>query len=152
MTVRSRLPAAELAPAERLLIFGVRAWLEADEDAEGDRMAVAQAIGRHSSARTAAVFCAWMETVEMCRLRPLSAECAHCGGVGQDVQRLVVACGLATVDVDLGARLIEPLVCETETVMTLARSLNAALAACGSPLPARFGSPEVAPQPHPRLH
>jgi hypothetical protein len=42
---------------------------------------------------------------------------------------------------EMGEQLLEPLVSDTQGVMVLARSLNAALAASGWPLPARLGCP-----------
>lgn len=78
--------------------------------------------------------------MEAASFRPLQAECGHCGGVSTDLQRLVAACGLAPVALELAERLIEPLVSDSRMVVTLARALNAALASAGWPMPARLAA------------
>ncbi len=144
---------AMLAPAEQLLFCSLRAWLAAREAGEGCTRVVAQSLGWRTSPRAGALFAAWAQAIDASRRRPLHAECPRCGGLSPDLQRLVVACGLAPVDLEVGATLLEPLVTETECAMVLARSLNAALAEAGWPLPARIGSEGVASAGPPRqLH
>ena len=97
-----------------------------------------------ASPRAASLFLAWIQAVEAGSRRPLALTCGHCGGLSTDAQRLIVACGLAPTDRRLAEALLAPVVHEPPMVMMLARSLNAALAAAGWPLPARGleGAPE----------
>ncbi|MFC3079833.1 hypothetical protein ACFODL_17160 [Phenylobacterium terrae] len=129
--------ADRLEPGERLLIAALQAWLS-DGSATSLRT-LGKVMAWRTSPRVAALFLGWVHAMDAARLRPIEATCRHCGGASQDVQRLVVACGLAPVDLDLGERLIAPLVSEATSVMVLARALNAALAQAGWPLPARLG-------------
>lgn len=134
-------PGPTLAPAERLLIASLLAWAQARRQGLPPQRALGALLAARASPRAAALFAAWAQAIEADSLRPLQAECPHCGGAGPDVQRLVAACGVAPVDLGLGERLIAPLVRDPAMVMILARSLNAALAASGWPLPARLGPP-----------
>jgi len=135
---------AALAPAERLLLGSLRGWAAARRAGQRPHRAIAAALTARAGGRVAALFLGWVQAVEAASLRPIQAECAHCGGASLDLQRLVVACGVAPVDFELGERLVEPLVSDTQTVMTLARALNAALAASEWRLPARLGPPRPA--------
>jgi len=133
--------AAKLTPGENLLICGVRAWAAARCAGEQPHRAVSDALSRRTNPQVAARFVAWIQAVEATTRRPIKAECACCGGAAPDVQRLVVACGVAPVAFEMGEKLIAPLVRDPRPVMVLARSLNAALAQAGWPLPARLGAP-----------
>lgn len=137
-----RPPLSPIAPGERLLIGALQVWIGRGEG----RRTLVRALAWRTSRRVAAAFAAWMGAVEAASLGPLAAVCPHCGGASQEVQRLVVACGLAPVDLELGAQLIAPLVREADSVMVLARLLNAALAEAGWPLPARLSAPPPQPQ------
>ncbi|MET0274487.1 MAG: hypothetical protein ABW360_15985 [Phenylobacterium sp.] len=128
-----------VTPAERLMFWSLRAWASARHAGEPPQAPLGELLAAKTSARVAALFMAWVQAVEAASLRPIRGECPHCGGASGDLQRLVVACGIAPVAFELGERLLEPLVSDTRTVMVLARSLNAALAAAGWPLPARVG-------------
>ena len=142
----------DLMPGENLLICGLRAWAAARCAGEAPHRPVSQALARRTNARVAALFLAWIQAVEASILRPILAECDHCGGAAPDVQRLVVACGVAPVAFDLGEKLIAPLVSDPQGVMILARSLNAALAQAGWPLPARLGAPTEPGEAHRTVH
>jgi len=131
----------DLTPGENLLICSLRAWAAARCAGETPHRPVSQALTQRTNPRVAALFLAWIQAVEASILRPIQAECGHCRGAAPDVQRLVVACGVAPVAFDLGKRLVAPLVSDPQAVMVLARSLNAALAQAGWPLPARLGAP-----------
>jgi len=133
--------AAQLMPGENLLIAGLRAWAAARCAGEPPHREIAQAMTKRTNPRVAALFLAWVQAVEASTIRPLRAECGQCGGAAPDLQRLVVACGVAPVDFGMGEKLLAPLVSDTRQVMTLARSLNAALAQAGWPLPVRLGAP-----------
>lgn len=132
---------ADLMPGENLLIYGLRAWAAARCAGEAPHRPISLALAQRTNPRVAALFLAWIQAVEASIVRPIQAECPHCGGAAPDVQRLVVACGVAPVAFDLGEKLIEPLVSDPQAVMILARSLNVALAQAGWPLPARLGAP-----------
>ena len=128
---------AKLAPAERLMFAALRAWAAA-------RIAVSEVLAARTSARVASVFLAWIQAVEAASRRPLALTCGHCGGMSTDAQRLIVACGLAPTERHLAEALLAPVVQDPTMVIMLGRSLNAALAAAGWPLPARGleGAPE----------
>lgn len=143
---------ADLAPGENLLICGLKAWAAARCAGEPPHRPLSEALSRRTNPRVAALFLAWVQAIEASSLRPLRAECPHCGGAAADLQRLVVACGVAPVAQDLGEMLIAPLVSDPGLVMALARSLNAALARAGWPLPARLGAPSEPGEAHPTLH
>ncbi len=102
-----------------------------------------------TSARAAALFIAWAQAIEAASLRPIRAQCAHCGGASADLQRLVAACGIAPWRSARGERLIESLVSEPRAIMILARSLNDALFQAGWPLPARLVAPVHEAVDHP---
>ncbi|WP_293345404.1 hypothetical protein [Phenylobacterium sp.] len=143
---------ADLTPGENLLICGLRAWAAARCAGEAPHRPVSQALIQRTNPRVAALFLAWIQAVEASRLRPICAECCECGGAAPDLQRLVVACGVAPVAFELGEKLIAPLVSDPQQVMILARSLNAALARAGWPLPARLGAPSEPGEAHRTIH
>lgn len=140
-------------PGEMLLIAGLRGWVQLRSAGETPHTVIGRAMSRKTSARAAALFVAWLETIEAAGRRPIQVQCRTCGGISNDEQRLVVACGLATTAFDVGAELLEPLLVDGEQAMVLARSLNLALAECGWRLPARLGGAQVThPQPPRTLH
>lgn len=143
-------PMIQVAPAEKLLLASLRAWTESPTPEM--RRKVCGVLAHRTDARVGALFCAWIQAVEAGRLRPMVTRCQHCEGPGPDVQRLVLACGLAPVDMDLGGDLIGSLVFDTEGVMILARALNAALCACGWPLPSRVEAVREAAAERRALH
>ncbi|ODT88988.1 hypothetical protein [Phenylobacterium sp. SCN 70-31] len=126
-----------LTPAERLLFAGVRAWARMRISGHRPHQAVAAALGRRVSARTATLFIAWIQAVETGSRRPLALTCPDCGGVSTDAQRLIVACGSAPVDGALAYALLEPILRDPSIVIGLGVRLNRAMAAEGWPLPAR---------------
>lgn len=130
-------------PGENLLICGLRAWAAARCAGEAPQQPISQALTERTNSRVAALFLAWIQAVEVSSLRPIQAECCSCGGAAPDVQRLVIACGVAPVAFDLGEKLIAPLVSDPEGVMILAHALNRALVQAGWPLPARLGAPST---------
>ena len=136
---RSRTP--NMTAGERLLVGAVIVWAAARRGRQTPNRAVADVLAQRAGPRVAALFVAWIQSVEAACLRPMETECPGCGGVGLDLQRLVVACGVAPVDMDVGEQLLAPLVSDPAGVMTLARGLNAAMAQAGWPLPARLHSP-----------
>lgn len=151
-TASSAGQGADLTPGEMLLIGGLRAWAAARCAGEAPQRPISQALTVRTNPRVAALFLAWIQAVEASTRRPLRAECPDCGGAAPDLQRLVVACGVAPVALDLGERLIAPLVSDPQAVMLLARSLNAALASAGWPLPARLGPTSAPGDSPPTLH
>lgn len=130
----------QLEPAERLLLGCLRSWATGREEGHTPHRAIAQALAWRTSSQVATLFLAWAQAIETGSVRPLVVECPGCGGIAPDLQRLVLACGLAPVADGLGRRLLEPLIAEPAAVMGLARQLNAALAASGWPMPARLPS------------
>jgi hypothetical protein len=138
-------PAAP-APAERLILAGLRAWGLARLNAEAPQVRVRAAIGAASSDIAGALFVGWMEAVERHASRAFHLGCLGCGEASADEQRLVASCGLASVAYELGEALLAPLQTDPAPAMILARALSAALEADGLPLPARL---ESEPQPRP---
>lgn len=138
-------------PGEQLLLSTFRTWAALRLSGLEPGPRVSRALAWRTSERTAALFTGWMKALEAACRRPLQLQCPRCGGASLDEQRLVVACGLAPVALDLGERLLEPLLADAGAVMILARALNASLAADGYPLPARLAdtAPTEAP---PTLH
>ena len=135
----SRAPT--MAAGERLLVGALMVWAAARRGRQTPNRAVADVLAQRAGPRVAALFVAWIQSVEAACLRPMETECPGCGGVGLDLQRLVVACGLAPVDMEVGEQLLAPLVSDPTGVMTLARGLNAAMAQAGWPLPVRLYAP-----------
>ncbi|MDZ4372059.1 MAG: hypothetical protein U1C74_11615, partial [Phenylobacterium sp.] len=125
-----------LAPAERLLFAGIQAWARLRISGQRPHQAVAIALARKVSGRTASLFVAWIQAVEADSRRPLSLTCPDCGGVSTDAQRLIVACGAAPTDWALAHALLEPILHHPDLVIDLSQTLNRALAAEGWPLPA----------------
>jgi len=130
-----------MAPGEQLLIWSLQGWASARMAGDAPHRPLGAVLTAKTSARAAALFIAWIQAIEAASLRPIRAQCAHCGGASEDLQRLVAACGVAPVALREGERLIEPLVSEPRSIMILARSLNDALFQAGWPLPARLAPP-----------
>jgi hypothetical protein len=133
---------ATLTPGERLVLQGLRCW--AASRMRGGRPVAAtwRLMAWRTSERVAALFVAWMEAVEAGGRHPIQIHCVRCAGATADEQRLILAMGVASVDMELGESLLAPLVTDCAAVMTLARALNAALASSGLPLLARLcGAP-----------
>jgi hypothetical protein len=140
-----------LEPGERLLMAALQAWAGAGSDAAACRETIRRMLAWRVSGRAAALFHAWVQAIEAARLRPIAARCPGCGGPSTDLQRLVVACGVAAVDGSLAEALVSPLVREPQTVAVLGRFLSAELAKAGWPLPARHLG-ETPSRPPRRLH
>jgi hypothetical protein len=142
-----RRPLAAPWPAERLLYLGIRGWVSARRQGAAPGELVGGAIARRTSGRAAALFTAWIQAVEAGGLRPIEIQCADCGGVSQDEQRLVIACGGAPVAFDEAQALLEPLVRDAQAITVLGRALNFALAQAGWRLPCRLGPEPFAHTP-----
>jgi hypothetical protein len=123
---------------ERFLLTAIRAWAKLRAAGEQPHAIVEESLALQASSRVAGLFTAWIRAVESTSRRPIQIQCAHCGGLSSDEQRLIYACGLSAVAMDVGARLIAPVVFDARPVMALGRALNAGLAAVGLPLPARL--------------
>lgn len=142
------------SPGERVLIEAMRRWAAHRMADVRPHHAVRCLLSWKSSERTAAIFTAWMEWVESSRLRPIEMRCAQCGGLSEDEQRLIVAVGVAPLNLVLAQRVTAGLVKEPEQLAVLSRALNAALAASSLPVPARIcrhavaASAESAPTLH----
>jgi hypothetical protein len=130
-------PAAS-APAERLILAGVRAWGLARLSREAPQARVRAALSAVSSDAVGALFVGWMEAIERHARRAFHLGCLGCGRASADEQRLVAACGLAAMAYEAGEALLAPLQIDPGPAMILARALNAALEADGLPLPARL--------------
>jgi len=127
---------------ERLVLESLRCWAASRMDGGHPIVASRRLIAWRTSERVAALFVAWMNAVEEGRRRPIQIHCRRCRGASNDEQRLILAMGVASVDMELGETLLTPLLIDPGAVMALARALGAALAAGGLPLPARIcGAP-----------
>ncbi|CAN7338122.1 hypothetical protein LJR219_001872 [Phenylobacterium sp. LjRoot219] len=115
------------APAERLLIASFRDWAFAREAGRSPHDAMPAGLAAHAGSAAAACFFALVRALEAISLRPLEVACRHCGGASTDLQRLVVACGVAPVNPRLGEQLLAPLVSDPRFVVRLGRGLNLAL-------------------------
>jgi hypothetical protein len=127
-----------LAPAELLLLWAMRAWANVRISGARPQTLLAEALGAKTSPRSAALFCAWMQAVEASARRRLQIHRVACAGVTADERSLLLACGLAPVALETGEGLLQPMLGDAEPAMGLARALNAAFAADGWLLPARF--------------
>lgn len=126
------------APAERLILAGLRAWALARLNEEPPETRVRAAISAVASDMAGVLFVGWMQAVERHASRAFAIGCLGCGHVSPDEQRLIHACGLAPVAFDLGEELLAPLQTNPLPAMTMARALNAALGDVGLVLPARL--------------
>jgi hypothetical protein len=141
-----------MAPAERLLLGSLRGWAAGRLEGHVPHQAVANALAWRTSGQVAAIFLSWVQAIEAGCRRPIQADCPECGGASVDLQRLVIACGVAPVDAELSARLLEPLVTDPVQMMLLSQRLNRAFAASGWPLPARLPAGHQPAAPPPTLH
>lgn len=132
------LEAVALAPAEQLLLWSIRAWASVRRSGERPEPVIGAALGKRSSARAAALFSAWMQSVEAGANRRLQIQCAACAALCPDEARLLLACGLAPVSMDAGGDMLRPILTDAEPAMALARVLNRVMAADGWKLPARL--------------
>ncbi len=135
--------ARDLAPGERLLCGAMLGWADLRAEGERPQRRITSLLAHKTSGRIAALFAAWIQAAEASAARPLRFRCPGCGGLGNDAQRLLVACGLASVAPGLARALLEPLMIESPSIVSLGRAVAAAMAAEGWPLPARLG--ETAP-------
>lgn len=130
------------APGERLLLAALQAWAAARSTGERPNDQVTARLARKTSPRTAALFTAWIQAIEAGSRRPIEVECPGCGDISADLQRLVVACGVAPVSLEIAEALLAPLVSETHAIALLGRSLGVALDRDGWRLPVRLHQAE----------
>jgi hypothetical protein len=144
--IRESLP--NPAPGERLLIEAMRRWATHRMAGVRPHHAVRCLMSWKASDRAAALFTAWMEEVEASRSRPIHMQCANCGGLSDDEQRLVVSVGVAPLNLMLAEKVTSTLLHEPGRLAVLSRALNAALTAADMRVPARIcaGAVEVAAQ------
>ncbi len=148
-------PRHPLSPAERLLLASLRGWAGLRAAGRRPDHEIAPLITEKASARSSALFVAWIYAIEAACRGPLQIECPGCGGASADAQRLIVACGVSPVAPDMAHALLSPLLIDTQLVVQMGRRLNASLAADGWPLPARLiDSQPVPAEPglQPTLH
>jgi hypothetical protein len=143
--VESDAPVETLAPGERLLLDGLRGWAFSRAIGCCPQAAAQRILGWRASRRVAALFCAWMQSIESSVRRPIRAYCRHCGGVGPDERCLIQAVGVSVIDLAAGEILLEPLSVDPTGALVIARALNAALTEEGFPIPARFDDGAVEP-------
>lgn len=144
-------PLEILVPGERLILDGLRGWAASRAIGCCPHAAAQRILGWRTSQRVAALFCAWMESVEISVRRPIRAYCRHARGVAPDEHCLIQAVGVSVIDLAAGETLLEPLSLDPMGLLVIARALNAALVEEGFPIPARFGdgcSKPLAPTVH----
>jgi hypothetical protein len=148
-----RAQAEALAPAERLLLWCMRAWATVRLSGERPQTSLIPMLSARASPRAAALFGAWMQAIEAGASRKLRIQCGACTILSPDEERLLLAAGLAPVAMEAGHGLLRPLLPDPEPTMALARALNRTLAADGWRLPARLsgGFAELQPQ-SPTIH
>lgn len=148
-------PRNPLSPAERLLFAALRGWVGLRAAGRRPHDEIGSLLTQKASARSSALFVAWIHAIEAACRRPLPIECPGCGGASADAQRLMLACGVSPVAADMAHALLSPLLIDTQLVVQMGRRLNAALAADGWPLPVRLSDPQpvpVGPVSPPTLH
>lgn len=134
-------PRPSLASTERLLLYAMRAWAAARAAGLRPPAVVAPTFAANTSPRAAAFFAAWMQALDAGARRPIGWA-VPCGGApSADERRLIQACGLAPVDLQLSCRMLAPLLGEPESAAVLGRGLSLALSAAGWPCPARLAPP-----------
>ena len=139
-------PRDPLSPAERLLFASLRGWAGLRTAGKRPHDEIAPLLTRRASARSGAMFVAWIHAIEAACRAPLRLDCQGCGGMSTDAQRLIVACGVSPVAPDMAHALLSPLLIDTQLVVQMGRRLNACLAADGWPLPVRLSdAPPVSP-------
>jgi hypothetical protein len=144
-------PVETLAPGERLLLDGLRGWAASRAIGCCPQATAQRILGWRASRRVAALFCAWMQSLECSVRRPIRAYCRHCDGVGPDEGRLIQAIGVCAIDLAAGEALLAPLSLDPTAALVIARALNTALAEEGFPIPARLEDALPRP-PAPTLH
>ncbi|MBP8246719.1 MAG: hypothetical protein KAX56_07625 [Phenylobacterium sp.] len=135
-------PRNPLSPAERLLFAALRGWAGLRAAGRRPHDEIAPLLTQKASARSSALFVAWIHAIEAACRGPLRIECPGCGGASADAQRLIVACGVSPVAADMAHALLSPLLSDTQLVVQMGRRLNASLAADGWPLPVRLSDPQ----------
>jgi hypothetical protein len=141
--------AAGLHRTEQLLLYSMRAWGGARALGLRPVGVVGAILAQSASERAAAFFAAWMQAVEAGARRPIAWACPQGGRPSADEARLIQACGLAPLDLQLSCGLLEPLTADPESAAVLGRSLNLALCAAGWRCPARLrGAPCPKGRPH----
>ena len=143
-------PACVLSPPERLLLLAIRSWVCARNMGEPPSLRMIPTLAAKTSDRVAALFSAWMQTVEAGCRRPIRIQPTSCGCLSPDERRLVVSCDVGAVSVAAARAHLDPLMSETRAAAVLGRSLNAALAWAGwrLPVPSGAASSTVAPTLH----
>ncbi|MBU2135264.1 MAG: hypothetical protein KKA45_03595 [Alphaproteobacteria bacterium] len=135
----------ELSNGEQVILAALRLWAGLRLSGETPQPCVRRLMAEQVSDRAGAIFVALMEALERQTRRPLQIACGACAGYGADEQRLIVACGVARVDMRTARALLAPLVSQPEPVAIFARALNMVLAHEGLALPARLGSGDLTP-------
>ncbi|MFT4935566.1 MAG: hypothetical protein ACI9LT_002268 [Pseudoalteromonas distincta] len=136
---------AALSHGEQVILAALRLWAGLRLSGEAPQPCVRRLMGQQVSDRAGAIFVALMEALERQTRRPLQIACGACASYGEDEQRLIVACGVARVDMRTARALLAPLVSQPEPVAIFARALNMVLAHEGLALPARLGSGHLTP-------
>lgn len=131
---------AEPSDGERLLLAALRAWAQARIAGDRPSEVVGLALASQASGRIRALFMAWIQSVEAGCRRTLQIDCPRCGGVSQDEQRLIMACGLARAAPELAEQILQPLLLDGRSAIALAAALNVAMTTEGWRLPARLTS------------
>lgn len=141
--------AAALTSGEQVILAALRLWAGLRLSGEAPQACVRQLMAAQVSDRAGAIFVAMMEALERQTRRPLQIACGACAGCGEDEQRLIVACGVARVDMRIARALLAPLVSQPEPVAIFARALNMVLSHEGLELPARLdqGAPPPCGRP-----
>jgi hypothetical protein len=134
-----------LSHGEQVILAALRLWAGLRLSGEAPQPCVRRLMAEQVSDRAGAIFVALMEALERQTRRPLQIACSGCAGYGEDEQRLIVACGVARVDMRTARALLAPLVSQPEPVAIFARALNMVLAHEGLALPARLGSGDLTP-------
>lgn len=138
---KTDVPVETLAPGERLLLDAFRGWAASRAIGCCPEAAARRILGWRASRRVAALFCAWIQSVESSVRRPIRAYCRRCCGVGPDERRLIGAVSLSVIDFAAGETLLQPLSVAPTGALVIARALHAALAEEGFAIPARFDEP-----------
>jgi hypothetical protein len=136
---------SSLAPAELLMLWALRAWANMRLSGGRPQTVVGPALALKTSARTSALFLAWMQAVEAASRRRLEIHRVACAGISADEWTLITACGLAVRAPDLGVATLQPVLHDADEVILLSRTLHESLAADGRRLPARLAG--LAPEP-----
>lgn len=135
----------DLSDGEQVILAALRLWAGLRLSGEAPQPCVRRLMAQQVSDRAGAIFVALMEALERQTRRPLQIACGACAGYGEDEQRLIVACGVARLDMRTARALLAPLVSQPEPVAIFARALNMVLAHEGLALPARLGGEALTP-------